>query len=230
MKALLFFAAIFFTAVFCAPDINAQTIIREAQPNESFAGSGSSTLKKAAPGSVKKSAESSAQNQQLPYTRPDAKKRFIGYVNGMFGPVALGKDVLTAGYSTWRNSPEEWGDRWEGFGRRMASNVGKGIIKETVIYGLGETFKLDSKYYRSRKKDVGSRVANALVSTATARDKDGKRVFGFPRIAGTYIASIVAAETWYPARFGWKDGLKNGTVTLGFTAAFNLVKEFIWKK
>jgi hypothetical protein len=27
-----------------------------------------------------------------------------------------------------------------------------------------------------------------------------------------------------------KDGVKNGTVSLGFTAAFNLVKEFIWKK
>jgi hypothetical protein len=147
----------------------------------------------------------------------------------MFGPVAVGKSVLSAGYSTWRNSPEEWGDRWEGFGRRFASGMGKNVIKNTVSYGLDESFKLDSHYYRSQNKSVGAKVKNALISPVTARDKNGRRVFGFPRIAGTYTAAIVAAETWYPARYSYKDGLKSGTISLGLNAAFNLVKEFVWK-
>jgi hypothetical protein len=164
------------------------------------------------------------------YVRPDPKTRFKRYGMSMFGPMALGKDVFSAGWSTWRNSPEEWGDHWEGFGRRFASSLGKGIIKSTVIYGLDESFKLDSHYYRSKDKSVGARVRNALISPVTARDKNGKRVFGFPRLIGGYTASIVAAETWYPARYNYKDGLKNGTISLGLEAAFNLVKEFIWKK
>lgn len=170
---------------------------------------------------------SAAQNG---YTRPDAKTRFKKYVNGMFGPMALGKNVVSAGWGTWRNSPEEWGDRWEGFGRRFASGLGSSVIKHTTMYGLDEALKLDSGYYRSQKKDFGSKVTNALISPFTARTKTGKRTIGVPRLVGTYTGSIVAREVWYPARYDWKDGLKSGTVSLGMTAAFNLVKEFIWKK
>lgn len=164
------------------------------------------------------------------YVRPDSKARFKRYVNGVVGPMALGKNVALAGFSTWRNSPEEWGDHWEGFGRRVASNFGKSFIKQTTIYGLDESLSLDSHYYRSEKKGVGSKIKNALISPVTARTKSGRRVLGVPRIAGTYASSIIAAETWYPARYDWKDGLKSGTYSLGFNAAFNLVKEFIWKK
>jgi hypothetical protein len=171
-----------------------------------------------------------AQTNANGYVRPDSNTRFKRYVNGMFGPVALGKNVVSAGWSTWRNSPEEWGDNWEGFGRRFASGLGKSVIKNTTSYALDETFKLDSHYYRSKNKDVGSKVRNALISPVTARDKNGKRVLGFPRIVGTYTASIVAAETWFPKRYDWKDGVKSGTISLGMNAAFNLVKEFIWKK
>jgi hypothetical protein len=99
------------------------------------------------------------------------------------------------------------------------------------MYGLGEAFKLDSRYYRSPKgSGTAAKIKNALISPVTARDKNGHRVVGFPRLVGTYTASIVAAETWYPARYDWKDGMKSGTISLGFNAAFNLVKEFLWKK
>ncbi len=164
------------------------------------------------------------------YVRPNANTRFKRYVNGMFGPMALAKNAAIAGVGTWRNSPEEWGDKWEGFGRRFASGVGTGVIKRTTTYGLDEALKLDSHYYRSRKKDAGSKVRNALLGPVTARTKDGKRTLGIPRLVGTYTGSIVSREVWYPARYDWKDGIKSGTISLGMSAAFNLVKEFIWKK
>jgi hypothetical protein len=163
------------------------------------------------------------------YVRPNRKTRLKSYVNGMFGPVSLAKDVATAGYATARNSPEEWGPHWDGFGKRFASNLGKSIIKNSVQFGLDEAFTLDSQFYRSKDRSFGARVSNAFVSVVTTRDKNGDRTFGFPRIIGTYSASIIGAETWYPSRYTWKDGLKNGSISLGFTGAFNLFKEF-WKK
>lgn len=168
--------------------------------------------------------------QQNTYTRPESKTRFKRYVNGMFGPVALGKQVVGAGIGTWRNSPEEWGGQWEGFGKRLASGFGKNLIKQTTTYGLDEAFKLDSHYYRSTKKDAGSKIKNALLSPVTARNARGKRVIGVPKIVGTYTASIVAAETWYPDRYDWKDGVRSGTISFGISAAYNLFKEFVWKK
>lgn len=168
--------------------------------------------------------------QQKDYVRPDSKIRFKRYAMSIVGPMALGEDVVKAGWSTWRNSPEEWGDHWDGFGRRVASSFGKAVISNTISYGLDESFKLDSHYYRSKDKSFRARIGNALISPVTARNKDGDRVFGFPHIVGIYTAHIVAVETWYPARYGWKDGLKSGTYSIGLEAAFNLVKEFIWKK
>ena len=164
------------------------------------------------------------------YTRPDAKTRRKRFVNSTVGPLAIGRMVFNAGLSTWSNSPEEWERTWEGYGRRVASNAGKNAIRQTTTFGLDEAFKLDSHFYRSKDRSFGSRVKNAFISPVTARDKNGKRVVGFPRLAGTYTSNIIAYETWYPDRYDWKDGVKSGTISLGFNAAFNLFKEFIWKK
>jgi len=164
------------------------------------------------------------------YVRPDAKAREKRYIKSIFGPYSLAEDVALAGFNTWRNSPEEWGPTWEGFGRRVGSNLGKSIIRHSVQSGLDEVFKVDSYYYRSKDKSFGAKVTNALISPVTARTTTGKRTIGIPRITGIYASSIIAAEAWYPSRYTWKDGLKNGTYSLGFDAGFNLIKEFIWKK
>ena len=112
----------------------------------------------------------------------------------------------------------------------MASNFGKNAIKQTTKFGLDEALKYDSHFYRSKSKSVGARVGNALISPVTARDKTGKRVVGIPNLVGTYASHIIAREAWYPDRYDWKDGVRSGTISLGFAAAFNLFKEFVWKK
>ncbi|HEX3101676.1 MAG TPA: hypothetical protein VHQ01_07790 [Pyrinomonadaceae bacterium] len=171
-----------------------------------------------------------APQDQAEYVRPDVKTRRQRYLKNMFGPEALVKSVAMAGFSTAENSPDEWGPHWNGFGKRVASTFGQEIISNTVRFGLEEAFALDSHYYRSRQHAVGSRIKNALISSVTARNAEGRRVFGFPRIVGTYSSHIIASEAWYPKRYNYKDGLKGGTISLGMTAAFNLLREFIHKK
>ena len=164
------------------------------------------------------------------YKRPDKQERVHRYVKSMLGYSSLGKNLASAGISTWTNSPEEWGTHWNGFGKRFASNVGKSVIKNTTAFGLEEAFKLDSRYIWADGKSTGRRIENALISPFVARSENGGRVFGFPRIAGTYASSIIAAKTWYPDRYGWRDGLRSGTMSLGTSALFNLVKEFVHRK
>ena len=173
---------------------------------------------------------STPQTSQIGYVRPDARTRRHTYFKSMFGLSALGTAIASAGWATGRNKPDEWGPHWEGFGKRLASNMGKRVISNTVLFSLDEAFKLDSHFYKSTKRDMGSRLRNGLISVFTARREDGSRVFGFPKIAGTYTASLIAVEAWYPNRHGWKDGLRNGTVSLGTTTLVNLLKEFISRK
>ena len=168
-----------------------------------------------------------AQSSAAGYVRPDAETRAKRYFTRMFGPYALAGAAASAGVSTWRNSPEEWEANGRGFGRRFASNIGRGIIKHTTTYGLDEAFKLDSSYQRSSKRGAGAKLKNALASTFTTRTRTGKRIVGFPRIAGTYTANIVAATTWYPGRYDAGDGVRMGTISLGTDVLFNLVREFV---
>ncbi len=167
---------------------------------------------------------------QSTYVRPNAEKRFKRFVKDTVGPTAWIGIGAGAAFATASDSPKEWGRTGEGFGRRVASNLGKNVMRNTIIYGLDEAFKLDSGYYRSTKRDVGSRIGNALLSTVTARKANGKRTVGVPRIVGTFTANVAANEMWYPARYDWKDGMKRGGISLGVNAMFNLVKEFIFKK
>lgn len=171
-----------------------------------------------------------ASAQTFVYTRPNAEKRFKRYVNSVVGPFTLLGNAIGAGFGTIANEPEEWGKKPEGFGRRFASNLGRSAIRNTTIYALDETLKLDSGFYRSQKRDPGSRVKNAVLSTFTARKTNGKRVVGVPRLVGTYTGSVIAAETWFPKRFDYKDGLRDGTVSLGFNTLVNLFREFVLKK
>jgi len=221
MKFFLFFA-LFFTAVFHAA-AQIPTPSPSPQPKNTSIIDDPQTMP--APGAI----PSGPLPTTPSYTRPDSKTRLKRYVKGVVGPEALVKNVVFAGYATWRNSPEEWGDNWEGFGRRVASGVGKSAIKGTTMYALDEAFKLDSAFYRSQKKGLGGRLGDALLSAFTARKPDGRKVLGVPRIAGTYASSIIAAEAWYPKRFDYKDGLKSGTISLGLNAVFNVFREFVRK-
>lgn len=164
------------------------------------------------------------------YSRPSPDVRFKRFVNDTVGPFAWVGVGAGAAFATAGNSPKEWGRTSEGFGRRFASNFAKTVMRNTVIYGMDEVLKLDSHYYRSTKRNVGSRVTNALLSTVTARTASGKRTIGIPRIVGTYSANMIAAEAWYPSRFHWKDGFRTGSISLSVNALFNLVKEFAFKK
>jgi hypothetical protein len=160
------------------------------------------------------------------YVRPSAKKRFNSYVNNTIGPVALASNAAVAGLTTLTNNPEEWEKTGEGFARRFASRMGETAIQQTTMYGLDEALKIDSKFYKSKKRDFGSKVKNAFVSTFTARNEKGKRVVGVSRITGTYASRIISREAWYPDRFNYKDGLRSGSISLGVNVAVNLFREF----
>lgn len=174
--------------------------------------------------------QTSTQTKTDWYVRPNAKSRLRRYALNVVGPAALGRYALVAGIQTAGNEPEEWGGKFEGFGRRFASEVGKSAISNSIRYGLDEAFKYDSKFYLSRDRKTSAKVRNALISTVTERDKNGKRVFAFPRLAGSVSANLIANTTWLPERYGIKDGLRSSAISVGIEAGINLFREFILKK
>lgn len=171
----------------------------------------------------------SAKQTTDDYVRPSSDQRFRRYLNKTVGTGLIGVGI-GAGIGQITEVPPEWKRNASGFGRRLASGFGENAIQETVAYGLEEAFKLDSKFYKSKKRDFGSRLRNGLLSGVTARTPSGKRVFNPAPIIGSYTANIISTETWYPKRYNYKDGLRQGTQNIGFTIGFGLLNEFLFNR
>jgi hypothetical protein len=161
------------------------------------------------------------------YVFPTSKERFNRYVQDTVGPWRLARSAASAGIQQWRDSPEEWGQGAEGFGKRFASNMGRNAIQQTVTYGLDSALHLDTGFQKSKREGFFPRLKDALVQNITSRTKSGNRVISAPRLAGVYTGGIVAAETWYPERYSYKDGLRHGTRSLLAGFGINLFREFV---
>lgn len=171
-----------------------------------------------------------ASRRQQTYVRPSKEVRLKRYASDAFGVPALIGATFGATFAQIGNNPPEWEKNIGGFGRRFASSYGTNAIRNTVSYGLSEAFKLDNRFEKSGQKNFGKRLKHVFVSSYTTRTKTGKRIPDFPHFVGTYSASIIANETWYPKRFGYKDGLRDGTISLGVRFGVNLLREFVFSK
>ena len=81
-------------------------------------------------------------------------ERFKRYLNKTVGTGLIGVGI-GATFQQISNNPPEWEKNGKGFARRLGSNFGENAIQETVAYGIEETFKLDSKFYKSKKTRSG---------------------------------------------------------------------------
>ncbi len=75
-----------------------------------------------------------------------------------------------------------------------------------------------------------ARLGDALIQNVTSRTRTGKRIISAPRLAGVYVGGLVPALTWYPSRFSYKDGLREGTYSLAAGFALNVLREFIFHR
>ena len=171
-----------------------------------------------------------AANRQQIYVRPTKEERRKRYLSDAFGVPALIGSTFGAAINQISNDPPEWKKTAGGFGRRFASSYGTNAIRNTVSYGLSEAFKLDNRFEKSGEKKIGKRLKHVFLGSYTTRTQTGKRIPDFPFITGTYTASIIANEVWFPNRFGYKDGLRDGTISLGVRFGVNLLREFIFPK
>lgn len=161
------------------------------------------------------------------YTRPTKRARFRRYALDTVGPGALIGAGIGAGFGQASDAPPEWGQGAEGYGKRYGSNFGQNAIEQSVTYGLSEALRVDGIFIKSQRRGFRRRLTDALLQNITARTPSGRRVISVPRLAGVYAGGLIPATTWYPERFSYKDGLREGTYSLGFGFGFNILREFI---
>ena len=164
-----------------------------------------------------------------PYVRPTERTKLNNYVFDAYGPYPIVGAGVAAGINQWTNSPPEWGQGAEGFGKRFGSNFAIAAIDTTTRYGLAEAFREDTLYYRCACSGLIPRLRHVVISTFTARrGEDGHRVFSFSALAAPYAGSMTAVYGWYPNRFGAKDAFRMGNYSLLEYLGGNIALEFFY--
>jgi len=178
------------------------------------------------PGTV---ASTPSAQAELTYTRPTEKTKLHNYFFDTFGPYPIVGAAFVAGVNQAYNSPPEWKQGAEGYGKRFGSDLGIAAVSTTTRYALAEALREDTLYYPCECKGILRRFNHAVFSTVTARrGEDGHRVFSIPSLLAPYAGTMTAVYAWYPGRYNAEDALRMGNYTLLGYVGGNLALEFLY--
>ena len=163
------------------------------------------------------------------YIRPPETTKVRNYLFDAFGPYPIVGAAIAGGVNQVQNTPPEWKQGADGYGKRLGSDFGIAAATTTTRYALSEALREDTLYYRCECKGVFPRLKHAVVSTFTARrGVDGHRVFSFPDLVAPYAGTMTAVYGWYPGRYDYKDAFRMGNYSLlGYVGA-NISLEFFY--
>lgn len=143
-----------------------------------------------------------------------------------FGPGSIALSGVKAGYLQMRDSPTEWGQGGDGYGKRLGSSMATSGVRAALAFGLDSTLHQDPRYYRSDSTGFWSRTGHALRGTILTRTDSGGETFSTWRLGSAYGAAFISTQ-WHPERYHTASHVfVNGSTRLGFDLAKNVMAEF----
>lgn len=135
--------------------------------------------------------------------------------------------AIGAAFGVAGNSPREWGQGSEAYGRHLGDILGRNLIQQSVAQSGQAWLGLDPTYRRCECQGALHRIANAFAGTFTSFDRAGNRRFDPMPLAGAYASGIIATH-WYPSRYDpLVKGFQLGHRRFAMVPVSNLVSEFL---
>ncbi|HEY4906008.1 MAG TPA: hypothetical protein VIH74_01040 [Candidatus Acidoferrum sp.] len=156
----------------------------------------------------------SKQKFQLAIDETIAPSRFIG-------------SLFTAGISQARDSLPDYGQGWDGYGKRYGSSVASNASSHLLGTGLIPSLTHeDPRYFVKLFGSPKSRILYAMTRVLITRTDDGRSTFNWGNVMGGLMAESLAVS-YLPdsERTAGKTFTRFG-VRLGFSALDNVVKEY----
>jgi hypothetical protein len=167
---------------------------------------------------------SQAQHRYVPQTET---QRLEYYFKHLFSGESVLRSAAAAGITQALNTPHEWGQGADGYGRRFASSYGGHIIQSTVMYATSTALHEDNRYFRSGETGFGARLKYAVKSAFLARHDDGSRHISISAIS-SYAAAAGIARIWQPRSTRGAFYATGGfAVGMGVEAGLNIAREFL---
>ena len=147
----------------------------------------------------------------------------VQYLN----PYTFAFVAAEAGVNQARNSPKEYGQGAEGYGKRYGAGFADGLTAGIFITGVYPSLlRQDPRYYRLGDGNLSHRTGYALTRILVTRQDSGRKVFNFSEILGSFSSSALAV-TYYPkSERDFSDVAERAGIQFALDAGFNVLKEF----
>jgi hypothetical protein len=163
----------------------------------------------------------------IPMTQSD---RVHYYFKSTFNATSILASTAAAGIAQWQDSPTEWHQGAEGYGKRLGSIYAKHIVRQTIAFGASSVLHEDNRYIPSGRSGFGTRLKYAIVSTLLARRDDGTQRLSFSRIGST-AGAVFVSRLWQPPSANTTGHAATSFgVSMGTQIGFNVAREFLHRK
>jgi hypothetical protein len=195
----------------------------DPQGHDKAAGSGTAARTKPSPAGT----ASASTTYVFPTTRE--MNRF--WFRNTIGPEALIGGSFTASWNQWvSDSPREWTKDGEGWGKRFGAAMLDNGINESSLVLISRAIGQDPRYHRCDCTGLWPRSRQAVKLAFMSYNRNGNIVFSPAKIIAPFTGPMVTRNTIYPDRYGFGDAASSGGYYFAGRVAWNLFREFIWKK
>jgi hypothetical protein len=135
--------------------------------------------------------------------------------------------ALGAAIGQAMNTPSEWGQGMEGFGKRYGSGFAGTLTRQSMEFAAEGILHQDPRYFPSERKGFKARLKNVLLQTVVTRTDGGRYEFAYARV-GSAFGNGLLVNAWQPrSNNSFGDGITRGLISLGSDAGFNFLQEFV---
>lgn len=173
-----------------------------------------------------RSAQGQAPHPEPPSRPITDRERADWAIRSTVGLRSLGVGVLSAGWNTAWNRPEEYHGTWEGFGKRYAVRLSGVAIGNGMEAGLGTLWGEDPRYTPAGGGNAWQRIGHATRMTVMAYNREGQLMPAYARYAGT-VGNNFITNAWRPDSENSAGGaMARSAIGITGRLASNLFEEF----
>ncbi|MBV8552393.1 MAG: hypothetical protein JOY54_13905 [Acidobacteriaceae bacterium] len=144
-----------------------------------------------------------------------------------FGARGFVGAAVSAAIGQGMNSPHEWGQGAEGFGKRYGSGFAGNLSRQTSEFVLESALHEDPRYFPSEDKGTKHRILNAAKQVVFCKKDDGGSSFAYARVISAF-SNGQFINLWQPESTGSVgDGFKRAFISLGGDFGYYMMQEFI---
>ena len=128
-----------------------------------------------------------------------AKDKFKVVARGSFDYVNFAWYGLLAGINQADNSEPQYGQGWEGFGKRYATTWADGVIENFMVGAVfPSVLHQDPRFYRAVDGSFGHRFVYSASRIFVTRGDSGHRQFNFSEVLGSAMSASISTFSYHP--------------------------------